>query len=822
VAVDAVGTVTGVGTGTATITATFGSFSPTTNITVHSPTFIDTFGATNDYVANGLIGTPFDGLFLKFGDVPTGTAGADGPGTTIAMDSQITSTNGLFLNSVQSTWSSAAADGPFLYKIVPGSANGVSGDFTAVLHINSMNALNGVFAGLMARTYAPSNHSAGPGGAEWHLNYWKQQNGLTSIRRTQAGGGGATVQATGPNAADGWLCLERAGTNFYFFEKAGTNDLWTMVASLGLLSASNNAPMEVGIAQQSTAGVNALSVFDTLMLDAPGIVTTVPLPPAASNAVMTLNPNLSITINYTVPTNAAAGTNFYRSVVIMRDGGPVTAQPYTGMGLGGNSLFGDPNNSVGGGNYVVYRSPAPTTTAYQSVTVTGLIPGHTYWVAIYTFDSLGTTRTFNQDASTANSVLQDGTLLYLEVLPTPSIPQGGIGFMQVIGHYTGGAVLNVSPFATITSDNTNVIKVGSGILTGISNGIANIKLIYSGVTNIAAVTVRNPTFTDGFDSNQDYLAAGVAGTGWQGLYNPKDGLNPVPDSSYVPLAGSGTVTADANISSNGVLTLTAAGDGWENNLSGGFFLYRYVPGDFQMAVQVQSMDIANYNQPGLLARAYGVSQGLQLGAPFGEVVPNGNGTNDLGEYWVSFCRFDEYNIGTYPRRNIDSGVSQNGQTDPGPTAINGPTGPDINYWLLIVRSGGSEFDFYKRSSITDTWKQVPNKTHYSLAQFAGQPMQVGIMGGPWNGTAGTTASYHTTRLDNFMLDRTTGSPLHITISGGNAILSWPPIPGATLQSSDLVQPTNWQNVPGTPTLGPSGYSISVPLGPTMQYFRLVQ
>jgi hypothetical protein len=818
--VNAQGAVSGVANGAVTITATFGPFTPSTNITVHSPIFTDTFTATNDFLTNGLIGMRYDGLFLNFGDVPGAAAGADGAGSTVAMDSMITSTNGLYISSVQSTWSSAGDDGPFLYKIAPGNANTVSGDFTAVTHINTMNALNGVFAGLMARTFAASNHSAGPGGTEWHVNYWKQQNGFTSIRRTQAGAGGATVLATGPLAANGWLCLQRVGTNFYFFEKQNPTDLWTLVTNLTMVAASNNAPMEVGIAQQSTAGVNATTVFDSFMLDTAGIITTTPIPPAASNLVMSLNGNLSMTISYIVPTNPVAAGNFFRSVVIMRDGGPVTAQPYTGMGLGGNSVFGDPNNNIGDGNYVVYRSPAPTTTASQSVTVTGLIPGHTYYAAAYTFDSLGTTRTFNQDASTANGHLQDGVLQFLEVLPTPSIPRGGIGFMQVIGHYSGGATLNVSPFATITSDNTNVIKVLNGVLTGITNGTANITLIYSGVTNSTAVTVRNPAFVDGFDSNQDYIASGVSGSGWHGLYNPTEITNPVPGSAYVPLAGSGTTVADANVSSNGLLTLTGSGDGWENGNSGGFFLHRYVAGDFQMAVQVQSFDIANYNQPGLLARAYGVSPSGEIGTPFGTVVPNANGTNDQGEYWVSLTRFDEFGIGTYARRNIDSGVSQNTQPDPSPIAIAGATGPDTNYFLLIVRTGGTEFDFYKRATLTDTWRQVPNKTHYSLAQFVGRPMQVGVMSGPWSNPAGAA---RTVRFDNFMLDSTTGSPLQITLSGANVILSWPPIAGATLQSSATVVSPNWQNVPGTPALGPNGYSLAVPINfAANRYFRLVQ
>jgi len=418
-------------------------------------------------------------------------------------------------------------------------------------------------------------------------------------------------------------------------------------------------------------------------------------------------------------------------------------------------------------------------------------------------------------------------LLYLEVLPTPPIPSGGIGFMQVIGHYSGGATLNISPFATITSANTNVIKVASGILTGITNGSANITLIYSGFTNIAAVTVRNPTFSDTFDSTQDYLTSGVTGSGWQALYNPKDGINPVPMSPYAPLLGSGTTVADANISSNGVFTLTAAGDGWEGGNAGGFFLYRYVPGDFQMAVQIVAYAVSNYNQPGLMARAYGVDGSGNLGTPFGTVVTNANGTNDLGEYWVSLTRFDEFNIGTYVRRTIDgtgtaiAGTTQSGQTDqinpPGPANAWG-----TNFWLLIRRTGATEFDFYKRFGLKDAWVQVPNKTHYTIPQFGGQPMQVGIVGGPWNGTGGSVSVYRTTLFDNFMLDETTGSGLRIAVSGGNAILAWPPIAGATLQSTSTLQPPNWQNVSGTPVLGPNGYTLTVPLGPGALFFRLAQ
>ena len=162
--------------------------------------------------------------------------------------------------------------------------------------------------------------------------------------------------------------------------------------------------------------------------------------------------------------------------------------------------------------------------------------------------------------------------------------------------------------------------------------------------------MRDPGFIDNFTVNQDYLANGVVGTPWHGLYNPSPATNPVPSSPYVPLAGSGATIADANISSNNVLTIASSGDGWENAAAGGFFLFRYVPADFQMAIHVQSFDVAAFNQPGLLARAYSVDTNGNIGAPLGLTVPNANGTNDLGEYWVSFCRFDEFGIGRMAQR----------------------------------------------------------------------------------------------------------------------------------------------------------------------------
>jgi len=318
------------------------------------------------------------------------------------------------------------------------------------------------------------------------------------------------------------------------------------------------------------------------------------------------------------------------------------------------------------------------------------------------------------------------------------------------------------------------------------------------------VVVRNPFFTDNFANAHDYLANGVAGTGWDDLYNPSAVTNPVPDSAYVPLAGSGATVVDADISTNDMLTITSSGDGWENGNSGGFFLFKYVPGNFQAAVHINSFDVTAYNQPGILARAYAVTNGL-IGAPLGIAL---NATNFPSEYWVDLTRFDEFGIGTYARDNIDSVVSQNTQPDQG----------DTNLWLLISRTQGTNFTFYKRMNPTDPWVRLPNNTSYSLSQFAGLPMQVGLMAGPWNGGG---AAQSTVRFEDYMLDIVT-SAVTVKRSGATIVVSWPAIPGTSLQHSTSLNPPNWQPVGGTPVLNASVYSVTVPATPgAKDFFRLV-
>jgi hypothetical protein len=808
--VDAAGTVSGIANGSVTLTGTFGPFAPTATIKVHSPVFVDNFTSVHDYVANGLAGSLYDGMFLNFNDFPGQFVDATGPGHTTVLDSQISSTNGLQFNSFQSDWQGIRDDGPFLFKIVPGSRNGVSGDFEASMQVVAMNQLNFAKVGIMARLFDPNTASYPAVTGENHINYYKVQNGATTINGTTNATAAATVNVTfvgaGPAPADNFLLMQRVNaTNFYFYERAATNAPWIFVTNIVFVDAANDAPMEVGIVEETRSGVTALATVGSFMLDAAGVVSATQPPPAATSPTLTLNGDLSMTLNWVAADNLG---NPVQSVAVMRAGAPVSAQPTLGQSLSASSAFGAPASGLGAGNYVVFDSgPSPASTN-NTVTVSNLAPGVTYYAAIFTYTGSGSTAVFNTSVAVSPPLVTDGFLIRLTGSLAGGIPVGGIGQLLVQAFYSAGTnppvPVDVSAVAAITSGNTNIVKILAGVLTGITNGVVPVTNTFGGFTNVASVTVRNPFFTDFFTTAHDYLANGVAGTGWDDLYNPRDGTNPVPGSAYVPLALSGTTVADANISTNDMLTLTSAGDGWENNVSGGFFLFKYVPGDFQAAVHINSFDVAGFNQPGILARGYTVTNGL-IGAPIGLVL---NATNFPSEYWEDLTRFDEFGIGTYARDNVDNTVNQNIQPDPG----------DTNFWLLVIRSRGTNFGFFKRLNPTDPWKRVPNGTTYSHAYFAGQPMQVGLMAGAWTGNSGTQ---RTVRFEDFMLD-TVSPALTVTRTATNVIVSWSAIPGLnTLQHSTSLSPQNWQPVAATPVLNAGVYSVTIPSPVGRDFFRVV-
>ena len=126
------------------------------------------------------------------------------------------------------------------------------------------------------------------------------------------------------------------------------------------------------------------------------------------------------------------------------------------------------------------------------------------------------------------------------------------------------------------------------MITGIGAGTATLQIVFntgsSSFTNFVTVTVRGPTFTDNFTNSHNYLADGVAGTPWNGLYDYPS--NVVPNTDFVSDPAAAVLKADADITTNGTLTVSTENVGWEYNQNDGFFLFKNVPADFQMAVHL--------------------------------------------------------------------------------------------------------------------------------------------------------------------------------------------------------------------------------------------
>ncbi len=787
--------------GSATITGSYAGFSATALVPVTPYRFTDNFSTSQDYLNAGLPGSTWDGIFDRPGDV-VGNAGGDGAVSTTDVDANVSSNDVLTVIAGGGDWAGTSDDGFYLFK-------NITGDFQAQVHVTfiprivSTNANNGdgavgfMFGGLMARaTNTPAEN--------WV--YWSEFDQFadsTEARFAQNGVDTEHAIFDGLTKTNYWLLMQRVNsTNFYFYRKVNVTDPWEPHPEIQITQPNmTNASIEAGIFQATYSSTSGTMQFDSFSLDNNSLFASPPTnpPPAATNFSMVLNPDITMTLRWTVPGTNSDGSAF-RSVVVMRAGAPVSAQPYLAFALGGDvqgspEPFGVADDNMGDGNYVVFRTTSGDTNLNPSVTVTGLSPGVQYYAAVYTFVGLGAQRTFNTATSaTANSpgaTLIDGVLLGLQAtVPGGGIPLGGIGLPLVNGIFSGGALVPITPATKITSDNTNVVVAVSNVLSGMAMGSTTIHVVYQSFTNVVSVSVNhNFGLTDNFSTAHDYVANGVANTIWDGVFLGAAAGFPDQDGG-----NDGVVSVcDASITTNDTLTVTHTLTDWAGGGDDGFLLFKNVTGDFQAMVHMTSLQTLNYQFAGIMARGYSTN-----GEPL--VV----GTNAPSENWVYWGEFEQFNDSTESRFAFNGGDNERSDLD----------GATNNFYMLLARQNGTNFFFCRKVNLTDPWTpQLPSQVITQPNLSSDVSMEVGLFAAMY------TANVGTVQYDSFGLDVIAPTLTLSPAGGGNAQVSWQ-VGGFTLQSTPTLNPANWQPVV-QPTIFTNGvFSVQVPDNTTNQFFRL--
>ncbi len=706
----------------------------------------NTFDNQFNYAANGIVGDSFwDGVYLKFGDVPNGGAGGNGNGVTITADT-IFNAGFLTITNVGGDWAGAGDDGFFLYRVV-------SGDFDASVEVvNPFDNRGNNFVGLLTRAYQ-TNNSGAPfspsttNAAENFLGVYRFNefafDGVIRVATNNTDQQFQIGNSTNNNAdvsTPRYYRITRTGDLFSFYQKTNDGDAWiplTNAAGLGGTNAINRTDlhgvaMQVGPAQASFSTTARIALFDNFQLTSTNVTATPPTPPAPPSNVQMISSNVtgSATITWT-PGAGADG-----SLVLIRANGRIISEPLQGYNYIADTAFTDTNTLLSAGNsHVVYVGSG------NSVTVTGLGgTNNTYDIAVFSYAGSGASIVYNRDLPSTNQIVGPGQVAQVSfTLNPPQIPAGGAAVAQVTATYTSGDSYDVSSDQStiwVATDPT-VAVAGNGVVTGITNGTTTISATYAGITGNNTVTVVTPAYVDNFGTNENYLTNGVLGSTWDGIYL---GAGDVPFQIAANYgAHPGVVSqVDANITTNNMLTLTHSQTGWEGNEDDGFFLFKYVPGDFQVAVHLESYDIANFQIPGLMARLF---------APGGGAAGTTNTTFTHGrESHVRWARFDQF-ASTVARRNLNGGTLFNDTAD----------GERVDYWLLMVRHG-TTFTFYKRANPTDNWISVPGSTITLTSATNGAPMQVGIGASTFD--SGT--NFRHAAFSHFMLDaanlQATGTP----------------------------------------------------------------
>lgn len=348
--------------------------------------FTDSFNTNVNYLTNGVAGTIWDGVYFGAGDFVNELT--FGPGTTTQCDANITAPSTLTIQSTGTAWENATDDGFYLFKVV-------TGDFSATVHVVSpFNNAHYNTAGLQARAFAAGGNPW-PSGLENYVSWTRFDESFgandqwANYLRSETNGVVDQINPGDyPNSAY-WLRMDRVGNVFRFFQKTNFTDAWIPKSFLAPVNGTDlvrndlaGLPLQVGIIHATFNGLLGVQ-FTDFSLVASNLMT-VAAPSPAADLTLSTNSQGDVNVSWS-PGPGSAG-----SVVVLWTGSSVVKEaPADGITYNGNGAYGL-GDTLPARNYFVAYSGMGT-----NVTLSNLITGSNYTVAVYSFVGSGSSVSYS-------------------------------------------------------------------------------------------------------------------------------------------------------------------------------------------------------------------------------------------------------------------------------------------------------------------------------------------------------------------------------------------------------------------------------------------
>ncbi len=429
-------------------------------VMAHAGSITNNFDTGHDYLASGVVGTMWDGVYFGSGDVPGGDNGGSVGFTTNANENIFGGY--LAVDSQNTGWAGTEDDGFLLYKVV-------SGDFDVSVQIGA-NYDNRAFnqSGLLVRAFTTNGPAWGAPVATTLTNAvenWVSINRFNEFSINQQfrmATNGVDVQATlDLPATDAYsiatndqryLRITRVGDAFSVYDKTNQSDPWTLQQAINRTDL-NGIPMQVGIHQaEFLGGVITRTFYTDFELSGPNV--TVPVPPSDTTGLASSAPdsiNGLVTLSWTKATGSD-GT----LLLLQRNKSVLTQVPINGFTFNGNTNFGGGDLLNGHGNsFVIYAGTG-------SSAIVSALGGsnNTYTAAAFSYTGTGSSVVYGTNPAIAN-FQGPGLVTNVSFTVSPTnLPVGGVGLATIIATYSTGDSYDVSsdPNATLTSSDPRQLR----------------------------------------------------------------------------------------------------------------------------------------------------------------------------------------------------------------------------------------------------------------------------------------------------------------------------------------------------------------------------